>query len=58
MKMSLMNVSVIQSPIITDLLTKDEIEELAELEAIKTFKDDTLTDIYGDTPTVSHIIHL
>lgn len=43
---------------ITDLLTKDEVKELAELEEIKTFKDDTLTDIYGDTPTVSHTIHL
>ncbi len=43
---------------ITDLLTKDEIEELAELEAIKTFKDETQIDIYGDTPTVSHTIHL
>lgn len=43
---------------ITDLLTKDEIEELAEWEEIKIFKDDTQTDIYGDTPTVSHTIHL
>lgn len=43
---------------ITDLLTKDEIEELAEWEAIKTFKDETQSDVYGDTPTVSHIIYL
>lgn len=42
---------------ITDLLTKDEIEELAEWEEIKTFKDDTQTDIYSDTPTVSHTIN-
>ena len=43
---------------ITDLLTKNEIEELAEWGEIKTFKDDTQTDIYGDTPTISHTIHL
>lgn len=43
---------------IANLLTKDEIEELADWESIKIFKDDTKTDIYGDTPTVSHIIHL
>jgi hypothetical protein len=43
---------------ITDLLTKDEIEELTEWEEIKTFKDETQSDVYGDTPTVSHIIYL
>lgn len=43
---------------ITDLLTKDEVKELAEWEEIKTFKDDTQIDIYGDAPTVSHTIHL
>ncbi len=35
-----------------------KIEELSEWEEIKTFKDDTQTDIYGDTPTASHTIHL
>lgn len=43
---------------ITDLLTNDEIEALEEWEEIKIFKDDTQTDIYCDTPTVSHTIHL